>query len=149
LAQRRGLTPPASNVSERRRSGLFETLLGDPRVLYQEMLEDPSRFDAEVTELVLRLVAGATNLESLTSEEREVLDRAVLDWASPRHSSRGPSPSSTPTSSGLPEEVERPYAELLEDSDVELEYREGGPPVPISLAPEMPHDPVPTFWWRQ
>jgi hypothetical protein len=149
-AQSAPTAPHASSVSTAgRRSGLFETLLGDPRVLYQEVLEDPSRFEPEAMDLIQRLVAGAVSLDALTSTEREMLDRAVLDWSRPRHSSRGSSTSPSTISSDLPEEVERSYQEALEDPDVELEYREGGPPVPVSLAPEVPTDPVPTFWWRQ
>lgn len=149
LAQSAPHTPPVSSASRPRGSGLFETLLGDPRALYQEVLEDPNRFEEGVIELSQQLVSGATSLDALTSMEKDLLDRAVLDWSRPRHSSPGPSAQPSSTSSGVPEEVELSYAEAMDDPDVELEYREHGPPVPLSLTPDLLTEAPPTFWWRQ
>lgn len=149
LAQSAPHTPPVSSASRPRGNGLFETLLGDPLVLYQEVLEDPNRFEDGVVELVQQLVSGATSLDALTSMEKDLLDRAVLDWSRPRHSSPGPGAKPSGISSSVPEEVELSYAEAMDDPDVELEYREHGPPVPLSLTPDLLTETPPTFWWRQ
>lgn len=141
---------PAQSPPPRSR-GLFEAMIGDPRVLYYELLEDPTRFEEGTSELVQQLVAGARSLSSLNQQEMYLLDRAVLDWTKPRHSSPGPVATSSRTSPPLPAALAHlTREELLDDPGVELEYREDGQHMPvIDLAPEIPMERPTTFWWRK
>jgi hypothetical protein len=132
-----------SNATQKR---LFEELLGDPQVLYQEVTEDPSRFEKGILELLLPLVSGQRDNSQLTAEERDSLDRATLDWALPRHQSTGGLP--------LPEPAREPAAlqHLTQEPDLmdealDLQQLDDGSFRPLPEAPK-PTDKPPTFWWR-
>jgi len=135
-----------------RQSGLFTALLGDPKVLYYEILEDPERFEDGVSDLVQQLVAGARTLESLTRDEHNLLDRATLDWSTPRHRTPGSAEPRPISRDSVPPAVEHlTYEDALADPAVELEYSEDGRHVPIlegSAAPDIPGEAPETFWWR-
>ena len=140
---------PKETARGHTQKGLFEAYLGDPRVLYYELIEDPSRFEDGVSDLVQQLVGGMKQLEQLSPAEKRLLDRATLSWAEPRHR---PSGDSLTRSSSTPLPVKEPpatYAEALEDPDIELEYREHGAPVPILDADlgDISAEAPPTFWW--
>jgi hypothetical protein len=131
---------------------LFDALVGDPRVLYYELMEDPSRFEEEVATLVQQIVSGQKPYESLSSTEKTLLDRATLDWARTRHQKpKAPSPiSSKSPAPTQPEAVQHlTRAEAVSDPSVELEYREDGRHVPLQTTPEPDIPAAPTFWWRK
>lgn len=133
--------------------GLFDALVGDPRALYYELMEDPSRFEEEVATLVQQIVSGQRPYASLSSSERTTLDRATLDWARTRHQKSTTSPTSSkqlaPVKSEAVEYLTR--AEILADPTIELEYSEDGQHVPLipghEPAPDIPK--APTHWWRK
>ena len=133
-----------------RATGLFSALIGDVRILYQELLEDPGRFDERAAELLQNLSSGGQQLSTLTPEEMDVLDAATLDYARPRRSQ----PSSETKSKRLPEE---PTAvkyltrrEALEDPSVPLVYNEGGGFTPLSEeSSSLPIERPSTFWWKK
>ena len=132
--------------------GLFDALVGDPRVLYYELMEDPSRFEEETATLVQQMVSGQKQYENLSSAERTMLDRATLDWARSRHQKPTTPPgSSKPRAPAQPEAVRHlTRADAIADPSVELEYREDGQHVPIqhtSSALDIPKPP--TNWWRK
>ncbi len=66
-----------------RPKGLFAELLGgDALVLHQDAEESPEKYDDGAISLLRRLVQGSQRKEELTPAERELLDRATLDFAS-------------------------------------------------------------------
>ena len=132
----------------RRKTGLFEAYLGDPRALYYELIEDPSRFEDGVMDLVQQLLAGSKRLESLSPEETNLLDRATLSWAEPRHrTTSGETPGGTSSTISPSREPPATYGEALEDPDIELEYREDGKHAPI-LDADLTGQSLPDFWWQ-
>lgn len=134
-----------------KRDGLFTVLLGDPRVLYYELLEDPSRFEEGVSDLIQQLVSGARSLESLSTDEMQLLDRAVVDWTRPRHRTSASSQPSLESNVSQPAVEYLSREEAVADPEVDLEYREDGQHVPIlegTATPEIPTEAPSTFWWR-
>lgn len=151
LARSQQLANEAAEQKKRspsgRRSGLFDALVGEPRTLYYEMLEDPSRFEEGAMDVVLQLVTGQRTNSSLSSTEQSLLDRATLDWARPRHKPSGGAPSVAPERKN--EAIEYlTYQELLEDPAVDLVYNEDGSPTPLEAEPLIPAEKPATFWWR-
>jgi hypothetical protein len=133
---------------------LFSALVGDPRVLYYELMEDPSRFEEEAATLIQQMVSGQKPYTSLSSAERNLLNRATLDWARTRH----PKPTTPPGSSKPPVPVRHEAvahltrAEAVADPSVELEYREDGKHMPVDTGGAYPDAPIPkapTHWWRK
>ena len=61
-------------------TGLFAELLGDPQALLQDLISDPDKYEDGVYSLLLPLVSGQRKLEELAPEERQLLDRAVIDF---------------------------------------------------------------------
>lgn len=142
LAAEAQTTPlPAPSV------GLFEALIGDPTVLYQELLEDPARFDPEVADLLQLLVAGQKKLDELEPNERLLLDAAVVDFASPKSQPEPQKLPPEPKADQLPAALEHVLneQEALDDDSVELEWHEGGKLIPLV---DVPDEPPPTHWWK-
>ena len=136
-----------TSTSAAAETSLFKLLVSDPRSLYYEFLEDPSRFDQEATELIQLVGSGAMSVSSLTSDQLQILDRATMAMMEPRH--RAASPDLLPSlesSSGRPA-----IAHLLsDDEDQELEYTDEGRLVPLdNRPPARTPDAPPTFWWRK
>lgn len=140
-----------ANPKTERTKGLFEALIGDPRILYQELLEDPNRFDSSASQVIQELATGARKLEDLNPEEHELLNAATLDFSRPRR----PQPSSKPTVTKSPEmstaakHLAREKA--LADPTVDLVHQDGGKPTPLSeeTAQVMPAERPTTFWWKK
>lgn len=141
---------PASTIGKQ--DGLFAALLGDPRILYYELMEDPSRFEEGVSDLTQQLVSGARSMQSLAPDEVEMLNRAVIDWTRPRHRSLPSKPSNLESSDSPSAADYLTMEEALADPDVELEYSEDGRHMPIfedSPGPDIPDEAPPTFWWAK
>ncbi len=134
-----------------RQKGLFEALIGDPRILYQELLEDPNRFDSDAAQVIQELSVGIRQLSDLTHAELELLNEATLDFSRPRR----PQPSSKPIVRKSPEmsTAAKHLAQdaSLADPGVELVHHEGAKPTLLSeeTALVMPSDRPSTFWWRK
>lgn len=60
-------------------------MIGNPGVIYYELLEDPKRFSSEAADLIQRLVSGATSFDKLTDQERVELNEATLAMFGTRH----------------------------------------------------------------
>jgi hypothetical protein len=58
---------------------LFNALVGDPAVLWQDLLRHPERYENGLAELTQRLISGSANISTLSAQESALLDRAVLD----------------------------------------------------------------------
>ena len=68
-----------STSAPKRPKGLFEDLLrGDPSMLYQDMQRAPEKYDPLTVQLVKDIM---TKRRELSAEERQLLDLAMLDYA--------------------------------------------------------------------
>jgi hypothetical protein len=75
-----------------RRPGLFETYVGMPEVMLTDLLDDPDKYQAGVSEILHLLIGDAKKLDSLSPGETELLDQAVLDYMKPKSKSPIPTP---------------------------------------------------------
>ena len=66
----------------KRSSGLFEQLLGK-RVehLYQDALEQPSKYSEQNKQMMLRLLNGKSQYDELSDDEKDELDRCTIEFA--------------------------------------------------------------------
>jgi hypothetical protein len=142
LARSAALNEERAKPSAAGSGGLFDVLLGDPKLLYRELLEDPSRFEPGVLDLVLSLVSGQQDQAALNPTEKELLNRATLDWARPRHRPSGGTSVVVSPPGAAVEHLTQPDAD-------ELEYRADGSIGPLDTSPEVIPDEVPTtLWWQ-
>ncbi len=123
---------------------LFEALIGDARVLFQELLEDPSRFEPGVDELLQEVIGGTKTFAELGRTDRDLLNRATVDFATAKR----PTPAKTecaprPQAGQLPTAARAAMGSF--DEEPELEWRESGRHAPVIDIPEGP----PTFWWKK
>jgi hypothetical protein len=109
------------------RKGLFESLIGDPRVLFYDLLDAPDSFEPGTAELLQELISGKPQ-ESLTKEQASLLDRATLVYASVKK----PKPTKGLESRGMPEAAKMASRDEEDEPEVTI--------------PELPTGP--TFWWR-
>ena len=66
----------------KRARGLFAELLGSSaETLFGDLLDHPDKYEDGVAELVQQLISGAKKLEELSEQERDLLNRATLDFA--------------------------------------------------------------------
>ena len=120
---------------------LFSALLGDPRRLYAEYLEDPARFDEQAAALIQQLVANQRKISDLEERELDLLDQATLEFARPRRQQKAP-------------EVKAPKAlqHLTQEHEEEepLAYLEDGTLVPLSVTADIspPAETPEDFWWK-
>jgi len=106
------------------RGDLFGSLIGDPRVLFQDVLDRPDDYEEGLAELLIELLDGKTKADELDPTRRDMLNRSVLDFAQP------PRPKEPPV-------VRRQAPEALHMAEREYEdYYE----------PDLPSEPKP-FWW--
>jgi len=87
------------------RDGLFGALLRDPRVLLQDLLANPEKYEDGVASLVQELAAGSRKLDDLAPAEVELLDRATVDFNQPTRR-REVSPDPTPVQRTTEPDVE-------------------------------------------
>ncbi len=123
-----------------RNRGLFESLIADPRVLFHGLLETPESYESGVSELLQNLVSGRRNREELTQQERELLDRATVEFATakrPQQDGGATAPSSQAAKTKRP---------LTPPEEVELIYQDRGPHIPVTA--DIPDSP-PSFWWKK
>lgn len=55
-------------------------MLGDPEVLFQDLLRNPERYE-EGTDQVLQQMLNGTLLAELSTEEQDLLNRATFEFA--------------------------------------------------------------------
>jgi len=106
-----------------KRCGLFSELLRDPKVLLQDLLANPEKYEDGVASLVQELVASNRNLDDLNLDETELLDRATLDFSQPSRR----------------REVDPAPAPVQKTASPNVEYNTS------RAAPEL--DGVEPYWW--
>lgn len=110
--------------------GLFEGLLqGHAELLAADVDEHPERYTPEVPALVRDIMERRKDAKALTGQERAVMDRATLDFATYIP------PKSKPPS---PPRRSAPRAAAKEED-------EGGTPIPGLDTP--PEATAPAYWW--
>lgn len=117
---------------------MFESLVADPRVLFHGLLESPESYESGVSELLQNLVSGRKKKEELTPTERDLLDRATVEFAA------GKRP--RPAGGAAPQQAKAPKS-LTPPEEVELIYSARGPHIPAAVA-DAPAK-APSFWWRK
>lgn len=76
------LLDPAPMAPPARLVGLFEGLLQDHvELLADDVLSHPERYSPDAVKLIDELMQGQKKVKSLADRERELLDRATLDFA--------------------------------------------------------------------
>jgi hypothetical protein len=157
------LTQPSSQVSSPsigelatvdpgRKTGLFGSLINDPRVMFYALLDRPESFEPGVSELLQKLISGKTKNDELTREELSLLDRAVIDFV---YEKRPQAKVEEPVDHEDPDALKAASGELDED-ELEVEDAEEGElplggdqlgEAPVALRPPIEMPEVPTFWW--
>jgi len=131
---------PTNEGTTQRSKGLFEALIGDPGVLYQDYLSHPDLFDDETVMLLTELVTRQKLLGQLTDEEQKILDRATI--VSAQYS---PKPKSSEESgSKVPSHLVTTTDPGDEEPEVEWQgndMRLAPPTAPV----DIPN--APTKWW--
>lgn len=125
-----------------RRRGLFEQLLGEPSILYNDLLDDPEKYEEGVAQLLLLLIGGKKSLDQLTVEESHLLDRATLDFNIPT--------SHKPESLTVPIPTRPPEDDSGDERDIEYHepMRSSQPPMPVHEL-DSPLEGSPSFWWQK
>lgn len=63
----------------KRERGLFESLIGNPNVLYDDYLRSPQKYDERLHPLLVKLLQQ-TERSSLSSQDEDLLNQAVHDF---------------------------------------------------------------------
>jgi hypothetical protein len=116
---------------ERKPDGIYENILGNPALLYNDLLKNPDRYEDGVQELLSRLIMGAGTSE-LEEEERALLSRATLQYVS-TDPPKPPRPEGKSTASKKP-----PRAKASEPSPRKKRPRPGK---------DVPVTEMRPFWW--
>lgn len=111
----------------RKETGLFYGLLGDDvRALHQDATENPDKYDDHTVGLLTQLVQGAKDVRALSRQERDLLDRATLSFASYVSPPKAP-------------KVQRPVVEKTAAEE------------PMDALPtpgiDVPETNAPAYWW--
>ena len=126
---------------------LFEALVGDARELFQELLEDPSRYETGVSEALQQLINGTKKFQDLEQYDRDLLNRATVDFATAKSPTpsrdRTAQPQAQAQAGGLPVAAQAAMGSF--EREPELEWRDEGHPAPVIEIPDTP----PSFWWRK
>jgi hypothetical protein len=138
--------PPIASPASSPRRGLFVSLVGDPTVMFDDLLRSPEKYEEGVSDLLLGMVTGRRSLKDLSPEEMEVLDRATVDLNRKTSSSK---PDSSPEKSL----ATAPQQTSSEDSELQKEAAEAKEAKAEERAEAMPADLVPDeemipFWFR-
>jgi len=145
------LTSPSSVPST---PGLFEALLGDPRILLRDYLEHPTHYEPELLTTLTSLLSGNKTLASLTNEERDLLNQSTTTYAEQPNSS---TTSSTKPPDALPFQTRPPRDDEDEDEEEtdEEPWRDSQEDPLLSFNEDpAPHEdddvapPVATGWWN-
>ena len=129
------LSPP--NTEVRSPTGLFEELLGEPRVLLHDYLERPEAYDYALMPVLTALLSGKKPSE-LSQEERELLNLSTVIYA------EGPKPSSSFKPSPTTYPYPRPSANADKDDEEEIPWIEPDAyDVPFGYIPDAKEG-----WWK-
>jgi len=129
------------SVTAKKRVGrreLFDALIGDARVLFQEYLDDPDRFEDGTGELLQEMVNGRKKFSDLERKDKDLMNRAAIDFAS----SKGPAPKKE----RAPRHQSRELPAAAQMASGELAWSDDGKHSPPT--PDIPNKPA-TFWWRK
>lgn len=129
-------------AAPRGKVGLYEGLIGDARVLYQALQEDPERFEDGLEDLLHEILSSNKSTEDLDPEKKRALDRAVLDFAMGKTALGEPRKKPAPSGLSRAREATGP-------SMPELEHHEGGRLIPVERDAPIEIPDVPTFWWTK
>lgn len=113
---------------------LFETLVGDPNVLLQSLLRCPAKYESGVAELLQKLTSGSSKLSTLSGDELDLLDRAVIDFNRPDIPPK--------SRAVVPPKALRPLLEEPEQEEEGYETHEDGDPQPKTAE-------LPPYWWTR
>lgn len=113
------------------RKGLFLELVGDPRILLQDLLDSPAKYEEGVSSLLQDLVSGRRKFESLLQSESEQLDRATIDFTHPERRQEVAAP---------PKVINHPV-----EHDGSYETEEGDSRYPSPQVPEL--NGLEPYWW--
>lgn len=119
-----------------REVGLFEGLLGNPAVLYEDVLKSPGKYDERVSQVLAELTSGSKNLSALSTEERGLLDQAVLDYSQVSRKPVTPTPRASVSSSTSKEKAP---TRARKSRRTKAEEPRPGIDVPVTE--------LPAFWW--
>lgn len=111
--------------------GLFESLLNNPAILYEDFLKDPTKYDPALEKLLMELATGNKQVRTLLPADRMLLDVATLEYAqAPR-----PKPPAKPAA----------QAPTTDDDVVEewTSTKEQKPRPGI----DVPVTELPAYWW--
>jgi hypothetical protein len=113
---------------DRQQKELFESLISDPLILFQAIIDDPDRYEDGVSDLLVEVINGRQSLDTLSRQDKDLLNRSVVDFATHTHTPRRREMQPAPRR--VPPAVR---AAMQETPEEEL---------------EIPTD-VPTFWWSR
>lgn len=151
---------------------LFSALLGDPHLLWQDLLRSPTRYEDGVAELVQRLISASATISTLSERELALLDRATLDfnYAGTRADSEKRAEAAVTVRRVLElesdeeddrdEDSEKDAAEEAEEEDLEGIPLENFGPHLLQMGPDNPAteniktdasnpDSYQLYWWQQ
>ena len=114
----------------KKETGLFEGLLGgDPRIIFQDLVTCPHKYQPGVDVLLQELISGQRKLKDLNPDEITELDHATLEYAQPTRA-----PLEEPSSPLTQREDPADYLpELMDEADEEPTTR----------------GPMNAYWWLQ
>jgi hypothetical protein len=124
---------------------LFDSLLGDPLTLFQDVLDHPQDYDESLPVLLQEVIQGSKKLDELSDDDRRRLDDAVLVFVDPVPAAAPPDPppdSPAPTPPG----PKRPTPNRT--TPIERVLAEHSTPTVPAGPPNIPEAP-PTFWWKK
>jgi hypothetical protein len=122
--------------------GLFETYLGNLSALYEDAHRHPDKYEEDTRELIDRLMHQNKGTEGASPQEKEMLDKAVLDFlgsAPPQ-----PEPSTPKEDVGA---AEQSPVSLEEERGVWAPPPEEIPSEGIPGAGDVPAGATKPYWW--
>jgi hypothetical protein len=105
-------------------------MVGDPALLFNDLLDNPEKYGEGVDTLLQQLVQGQKKLEDLNAQDVQLLNNAAVSFV------QAPSKKAAP----LPRRRVQPAKP--EESDLD----EHGAPVPSE---ELVLPEAPSFWWKR
>lgn len=114
---------------ERQQKELFESLISDPLILFQAVVDDPDRYEEGLSDLLVEVINGRQSLDTMSRGAKDLLNRAVVDFATQTHTPKrkveqAPAPH-------IPSAVQAAMSAPAETHEIEL--------------PATP----PSFWWTR
>lgn len=106
-------------------------MVGDPALLFSDLLDNPEKYGEGVDELLQQLVQGQKKLEELNAQEMQLLNNAAVAFVQAPNRKAAPIPA-------------RRRAQPAEPEEADLD--EHGAPMPTE---ELVLPEAPSFWWKR